>query len=47
MGIYLRERGGRLEEGIQVLRTLWAQDPPSHQGKFFRFQGIAVRLRPV
>jgi len=47
MGIDPRERAGRLEEGIQVLRALWTQDPASHEGRFFRFQGIAVRPRPV
>ena len=47
MGVDPRERGGGLEVGIQVLRSLWTQDPPSHQGKFFRFPGIAMRPRPV
>ena len=47
MGIDPRERAGRLEEGIQVLRVLWTQDPASHDGKFFRFKDIAVRPRPV
>jgi alkanesulfonate monooxygenase SsuD/methylene tetrahydromethanopterin reductase-like flavin-dependent oxidoreductase (luciferase family) len=47
MGIDPRERAARLEEGIQVLRTLWTHDPASHEGKFFRFKDIAVRPRPV
>lgn len=47
MGIDPRERAARLEEGIRVLRILWTQDPASHEGKFFRFKGIAVRPHPV
>ena len=47
MGINPRERAARLEEGIQVLRTLWTHDPASHEGRFFRFKDIAVRPRPV
>jgi alkanesulfonate monooxygenase SsuD/methylene tetrahydromethanopterin reductase-like flavin-dependent oxidoreductase (luciferase family) len=47
MGVDPRERAGRLEEGIRVLRVLWTQDPASHDGKFFRFKDIAVRPRPV
>jgi len=47
MGIDPGERAARLEEGIQVLRVLWTQDPASHEGKFFRFKDIAVRPRPV
>ena len=47
MQIDPRERVARLEEGIQVLRVLWTQDPASFEGRFFRFKGIAVRPRPV
>jgi alkanesulfonate monooxygenase SsuD/methylene tetrahydromethanopterin reductase-like flavin-dependent oxidoreductase (luciferase family) len=47
MGIDPRDRAARLEEGIQVLRTLWTHDPASHEGRFFRFKDIAVRPRPV
>jgi alkanesulfonate monooxygenase SsuD/methylene tetrahydromethanopterin reductase-like flavin-dependent oxidoreductase (luciferase family) len=47
MGIDPRDRAARLEEGIKVLRVLWTQDPASHEGRFFRFKGIAVRPRPV
>lgn len=42
-----RERVDRLIEGMQVLRTLWTDDPASHHGKFFDFEDIAVRPPPV
>ena len=47
MGIAPGERPARLEEGIQVLRTLWTEDPASYSGAFYRFSDIAVRPRPV
>jgi alkanesulfonate monooxygenase SsuD/methylene tetrahydromethanopterin reductase-like flavin-dependent oxidoreductase (luciferase family) len=47
MKIDPRDRIGRLEEGIQVLRVLWQNDPATFRGKFFSFDGIAVRPPPV
>ena len=46
-GIRPTERAARLEEGIQVLRALWSQDPASHHGRFFNFDEIAVRPAPI
>ncbi|MCH9672465.1 MAG: LLM class flavin-dependent oxidoreductase [Gammaproteobacteria bacterium] len=47
MQIDPRERVARLEEGIEVLRVLWQEDPASFEGRFFKFDGIAVRPQPV
>jgi len=47
MQIDPRERVARMEESIEVLRTLWTDDPASFDGRFFRFNGIAVRPPPV
>ena len=41
------DRIARMEEGIEVLRTLWTQDPASFDGHFFRFNDIAVRPPPI
>ena len=41
------ERVARMEEGIEVLRVLWKQDPATFKGRFFDFDGIAVRPPPV
>jgi len=30
-----------------VLRVLWTEDPASFKGRFFNFDGIAVRPQPV
>ena len=47
MKIDPRERVARLEEGIQVLRALLTNDPATFHGRFFDFNGIAVRPPPV
>jgi alkanesulfonate monooxygenase SsuD/methylene tetrahydromethanopterin reductase-like flavin-dependent oxidoreductase (luciferase family) len=46
-GIATNERVGRLIEGMEVLRTIWRNDPASHQGRFFNFENISVRPQPV
>ena len=47
MQINPSERIARMEEGIEVLRVLWTEDPASFEGRFFRFNDIAVRPQPV
>ena len=47
MQINPRDRVARLEEGIEVLRVLWSEDPASFDGRFFRFNRIAVRPPPI
>lgn len=47
MKIDPRDRVARMEEGIEVLRVLWQEDPASFKGRFFEFEGIAVRPQPV
>lgn len=45
LGVPVAERGARTDEGIQVLRALWAGGPVSHHGRFFHFDD--VEMRPV
>jgi probable F420-dependent oxidoreductase len=42
LGIDPGECGPRADEHIQVLRTLWTQDPASFDGRFTRFDGIVL-----
>jgi alkanesulfonate monooxygenase SsuD/methylene tetrahydromethanopterin reductase-like flavin-dependent oxidoreductase (luciferase family) len=46
-GIEPRDRVARLEEGIEVLRTLWTQSPASFSGRFFKFEEISIHPEPV
>jgi probable F420-dependent oxidoreductase len=42
-----RERGARVTEGIDVVRTLWRDTPASFQGRFSRFEGVSIDPKPV
>ncbi len=41
------ERGARCDEGIEVLRTLWTQQPASHRGRFYEFEEVRMEPPPV
>jgi alkanesulfonate monooxygenase SsuD/methylene tetrahydromethanopterin reductase-like flavin-dependent oxidoreductase (luciferase family) len=47
MSIRAGERVGRLEEGIIVLRKLFHGEKVSHEGRFYRFEGVTIQPRPV
>jgi alkanesulfonate monooxygenase SsuD/methylene tetrahydromethanopterin reductase-like flavin-dependent oxidoreductase (luciferase family) len=47
MSIVAGERVGRLEEGIVILRKLFAEEKVSHEGRFYRFEGVTIQPRPV
>jgi probable F420-dependent oxidoreductase len=46
-GIPLRERGARVTEGIDVVRTLWRDSPASFKGRFTQFEGVSIDPKPV
>jgi len=46
LGIDPAERGPRTDEHVEVLRTLWTEDPASFSGRFTRFEGIALATTP-
>jgi probable F420-dependent oxidoreductase len=45
-GIAKEERAGRLEEGVEVLRKLWAGTHVTHEGKFYKFTDVTLTPRP-
>ncbi|HXH83348.1 MAG TPA: LLM class flavin-dependent oxidoreductase [Candidatus Tectomicrobia bacterium] len=47
MGIASAERIGRLEEGIAILRRLFAETDVTHEGRFYRFERVTLEPRPV
>jgi alkanesulfonate monooxygenase SsuD/methylene tetrahydromethanopterin reductase-like flavin-dependent oxidoreductase (luciferase family) len=47
MGIASGERVERLEEGIVILRKLFAEKGASHAGRFYQFQNVTLEPRPV
>ncbi len=46
-GIPLESRGKRLDEGIEVLRTVWKNPIASYHGKFFNFDNVTIDPRPA
>jgi probable F420-dependent oxidoreductase len=46
LGLEPSERGARTDEYIQVLRTLWTQDPASFSGRFVSFDGTVLATTP-
>jgi probable F420-dependent oxidoreductase len=47
LGIPYAERGARVTEHIEVIRTLWTQEKPVFHGRFTSFSGIQSRPLPV
>jgi alkanesulfonate monooxygenase SsuD/methylene tetrahydromethanopterin reductase-like flavin-dependent oxidoreductase (luciferase family) len=47
MGMTTRERVGRMVEGIEILRKLWAGDTVTHAGRFYRFADVRLNVTPV
>jgi probable F420-dependent oxidoreductase len=46
-GIPLRERASRFDEGIEVLRGMWAKDPFSFAGQHYRLEDVRLMPKPV
>ena len=47
LGIPYEERGARMTEHIEVIRTLWTQERPTFEGRFTSFSGIQSHPHPV
>ena len=47
IGASFEDRGARTSEAIEVLRSLWTQESPSFEGRFWSFSGIQAMPRPV
>jgi probable F420-dependent oxidoreductase len=46
-GVPLRERGARLDEGIQLLRKLWSGESVTHGGRFYPLQDVRMLPPPA
>ena len=46
-GVPHRERGARVSEGIDVVRTLWRDTPASFKGRFTQFENVSIDPKPV
>ncbi len=46
-GIPRKSRGERIEEAVQVIRKLWAEENVTWHGKYFQMDGVTVAPKPV
>ena len=47
MGVTSRDRVARLEEGVALLRRLFAGERVTHHGRFHQLDGVAIEPRPI
>jgi alkanesulfonate monooxygenase SsuD/methylene tetrahydromethanopterin reductase-like flavin-dependent oxidoreductase (luciferase family) len=45
-GASMAERAGRFEEGLALMKRLWAEDEVTHHGRFYRVTGARPTARP-
>ena len=46
-GVPITERGARLDEIISVIRRLWSGTPATHDGRFFKCEGVTMQPPPT
>jgi alkanesulfonate monooxygenase SsuD/methylene tetrahydromethanopterin reductase-like flavin-dependent oxidoreductase (luciferase family) len=46
-GISPAERGGRMEEGVQILKKCWEEDEFSFEGKYWKLKNVRVQPKPI
>jgi probable F420-dependent oxidoreductase len=47
MGKGFADRGGRMNEFVEVVRRLWSDPEPSYDGEWYRFDAIGFEPKPV
>jgi probable F420-dependent oxidoreductase len=47
LGLPTGHRGHRLEEGVEVLRALWADGAATHEGELYSFERLLIEPKPV
>jgi alkanesulfonate monooxygenase SsuD/methylene tetrahydromethanopterin reductase-like flavin-dependent oxidoreductase (luciferase family) len=46
-GVPVKQRGGRANEAIEVIKRLWSGEPVEHHGKYFSFGKVTMLPKPV
>ncbi|MEM9565224.1 MAG: LLM class F420-dependent oxidoreductase [Actinomycetota bacterium] len=47
LGVPFAERGKRMDEYLDVLRLVWAEDRATYDGRFISFDGLVLNPKPV
>ncbi|MFQ5914949.1 MAG: LLM class flavin-dependent oxidoreductase [Nitrospinota bacterium] len=45
--VSVKQRGGRTEEGTQIIRELWAKDRATFEGKYFQLKDAQLLPKPI
>ncbi|MFB6310597.1 MAG: LLM class flavin-dependent oxidoreductase [Salinirussus sp.] len=46
-GVDRRERAGRLQEGLEVVKRLWTENDVTFDGEFYALDGVSANPKPV
>jgi probable F420-dependent oxidoreductase len=46
-GVPVKQRGGRANEAIPLIKRLWTEDKVEHRGKYFSFGAISMQPKPA
>ncbi len=46
-GISMKQRGGRMEEGVEIIRRCWEQEEFSFEGRYWSLKNVRVMPKPV
>jgi alkanesulfonate monooxygenase SsuD/methylene tetrahydromethanopterin reductase-like flavin-dependent oxidoreductase (luciferase family) len=47
LGISMRQRGGRMEEGVQIIRKCWTEESFDWDGRYWQLKDVRVMPKPV
>ena len=46
-GVSRKQRRGRMEEGLEIIRRAWSEETFSFEGKYFNLENVSMMPRPV
>ncbi len=47
LGVPFKERGGRMEEALKILKLVWTQEKTAFDGRYYKFPELTVFPRPI
>ena len=47
VGVPIKERADRMEEGLEILRSLWTQPSVTHHGGYYPLEEVALEPKPI
>ena len=46
-GVPIKQRVGRMVEGVEIIRRLWREDNVTHNGTYWQFENMTIRPQPL